>query len=217
MGLSASRFASAGTLRGAYAPPLKDVPLPAPLDPKLEKRYNIVVPDDKGPGDTMNVTINGHDVGIRIPQYVKNDRGQSRKIQPGDKFPYTYRERSRVIASTLPALPGAVIVESKPIIYSNVSKAFFTRQFNDQREQTEMSAQIGLLMQETQDMLLQKAVEAGCNAVLGINTNVTIDSAGENGNSKIVIVTFTGTPCVVSAAERMPVVAAKATLVPDYY
>ena len=70
-------------------------------------------------------------------------------------------------------------------------------------------------MQEAQTMLLQKAVEEGCNAVLSINCNISTDSSGEHGNSKIVIVTLIGTPCVVMPLSEMPSVEAKATIVPE--
>ena len=40
-------------------------------------------------------------------------------------------------------------------------------------------------MQEAQTMLLQQAVEEGCNAVLSINCNVSTDSSGEHGKLSI--------------------------------
>ena len=79
-----------------------------------------------------------------------------------------------------------------------------------------MSNQVGTLMQEAQTMLLQKAVECGCNVVLSISSNVSTDSSGDEGNSKLVIVTMIGTPCVVMPASEMPVVNAQATMVPDF-
>ena len=70
-------------------------------------------------------------------------------------------------------------------------------------------------MQEAQTNLLQKAVEEGCNAVLSINNNISIDSSGEHGNSKVVVVTLIGTPCVVMPLTQMPVVQAEATVIPE--
>jgi len=79
-----------------------------------------------------------------------------------------------------------------------------------------MSKHVGSLMQEAQTILLQQAVEAGCNAVLSINCNVSMDSSGEHGNSKIVIVTMIGTPCVVMPMSQMPAVQAEAIVVPEF-
>ena len=77
-----------------------------------------------------------------------------------------------------------------------------------------MSRQVGQLLQEAQTSLLQQAVEAGCNTVLSIHQNITTDSTGEQGNSKIVIVTLMGTPCIVMPLTEMPVVQAEATIIP---
>lgn len=215
MGLSASKFSDGGTLRGAFAPPLPGIVLPERLDP-VAKTYSVTVPDDKGPGDKMTFVIKGHEVSITIPIVVKSSYGSVRKIRSGDKFSFVWGDRDRVIASTLPSLPGAVVVEAKPILWANVSHAFRQLNWNDQKEQTSMSKQVGTLMQEAQTMLLQKAVECGCNAVLSISSNVSTDSSGDEGNSKLVIVTMIGTPCVVMPASEMPVVNAQATMVPDF-
>ena len=77
-----------------------------------------------------------------------------------------------------------------------------------------MSRQVGQLLQEAQTSLLQQAVEVGCNTVLSIHQNITTDSSGERGNSKIVIVTLMGTPCVVMPLSEMPIVQAEATIIP---
>ena len=78
-----------------------------------------------------------------------------------------------------------------------------------------MSRQVASLMQEAQTILLQKAVEEGCNAVLSINCNVSTDSSGDHGNVKIVIVTMIGTPCIIMPLSQMPVVQAEATIIPE--
>lgn len=78
-----------------------------------------------------------------------------------------------------------------------------------------MSRRLAPLMQEAQSCLLQQAVELGCNAVLSINMNISTDSSGDRGNSKIVIVTFVGTPCVVMPLDTLPVIEAHATLEPE--
>jgi uncharacterized protein YbjQ (UPF0145 family) len=184
---------------------------------------------DKKGGDMFYTTIDGEPVGIQIPEQVPvpNSNGTTKKIKPGDKFYYKYRHSNKVMASTLHALPGTIIVESKPMIYSNCSMSFFRFRLNDQNEQTTMSQMVGTLLQQAQEQLLQKTAEVGCNAVLGIHTNVTMDSSGSEGNSKIVVVTMTGTPCTVMKSSSSPsaaplppeevVVTAHAEVIPDFY
>ena len=58
-----------------------------------------------------------------------------------------------------------------------------------------MGRMVGSLMQEAQAMLLQQALEAGCNAVLGVQYNITNDSSGETGRKKMVIVSCYGKLC----------------------
>ena len=95
------------------------------------------------------------------------------------------------------------------MIFANVSLAFYANR-------TDVSRSVGGLMQDAQTKLLQQAVEMGCNAVLSINCNVSTDSCGERGDSKIVIVTLVGTPCVVMQSDILPVVQSEAYVVPDY-
>ena len=124
MGTGSSKFTNVGSLRGAYAPPLPNVVQPEKLDPEI-KKYRLVVPHDKGPGDKMVVMIKGREVSVRIPQNFVTPEGGSRRIRPGDKFIYESGDRDLVIASTLPSLPGATVVEAKPILYATASHAFF--------------------------------------------------------------------------------------------
>ena len=122
MGLGSSKFFSKGSLKGAYAPPLPGIVLPPKMDPKL-KTYKATVPHDKRPGDKMIFVIDGKEIAISIPRGKK----------PGEKFQFEYGNRERVIASTLPALPGATIVEAKPMIFANVSHAFYRNNLNDRK------------------------------------------------------------------------------------
>lgn len=161
----------------------------------------------------MIFNLLGNDVPITIPDRIKTKDGRTKITQPGDKFHFTYGNRDKVIASTLPSLPGTTVVEAKPMVFANVSHAFYAKQYNGQ--QSNMSRKVGSLMQEAQTILLQQAVEAGCNAVLGINSNISTDSSGEHGNSKIVIVTLVGTPCVVMRLDTLPAVESEAVLVPE--
>lgn len=67
-----------------------------------------------------------------------------------------------------------------------------------------MAKSIAELMQEAQEGLLSKAIDLGCNAVLGMTINITVDSSGPDGNSKIVLVTLCGTPCSVAPSKDLP-------------
>ena len=130
MGVSSSKHHSSGTLKGAYAPPLPNVVQPPKLNPTM-KQYKLTVPPDKGPGDTMTVEIHGRLVTVTIPPTVRMADGTVCKTKPGHKFTFEYGDRERVVASTLPTLPGTTVVEAKPIVWANASYAFYKRNYND--------------------------------------------------------------------------------------
>ena len=132
MGLGQSKYSSGGTLRGAFAPPLPGVILPEKLDPEV-KTYKITCPQDKAGGDKMVVAIKGTEVSVRIPLKHTTGDGSVRNTKPGDKFNFTWGDRDRIIASTLPNLPGAIIVEAKPILWANASLSFFQINYNDRK------------------------------------------------------------------------------------
>jgi len=202
MGNDSSKFTESGTLLGAYAPPLPDVARPPPLEGK--RVFKVVVPDGKTSGNTMEIRLpgSGRVATIRIPH-------RDPPLRAGDSFTHEIpAEINRVIASTLPSLPGALVVESKPIIWSSVSSTF--RDFS----QKAMGKAVGDLMQQCQAELLSRTIDVGCNVVLGVNMNVTMDSGGETGHSKIVIVTMTGTPCIIVQTSHMPTVEAEAVVIP---
>ena len=163
----------------------------------------------RSPGDEMELNLKGSVVKVKIPATIGDSDGRRRKIRPGDKFTFQWGFREKVIASTLPALPGATVAEAKPMIYANVAER------SSYSDRTVMSTRVGDLMQEAQTMLLQRAIELGCNAVLSINCNVSTDSHGSENNWTTVIVTLIGTPCVVMPLESMPLVEAEATLLPE--
>ena len=110
--------------KGASAPPLSGFVLPAPKDPEV-KKYAARVPEGKGGGDKMTLEIHGEEITITIPTHFASPQGGTRKIRPGDRFTFEWGHRDKVIASTLPSLPGATIVEAKPIIFSSVSLDFY--------------------------------------------------------------------------------------------
>jgi uncharacterized protein YbjQ (UPF0145 family) len=212
MGLASSRHTESGSLPGAYAPPLSGVTLPKPLH--SAKKFLVTVPHGKQGGDRMVVAVHGKHMSIKIPtmNVITADR-----YQAGEKFYYTQAaEVEKVIASTLPTVPGMEIVESKPIIWGTVSYSFFASNYNDQKEQTRMAKETGEVLKKAQEELLEQTVEVGCNAVLGMTFNITIDSSGEHGNSKIIIATAYGTPCVIMPMRTLPTVDAHAVVIPLY-
>jgi uncharacterized protein YbjQ (UPF0145 family) len=141
----------------------------------------------------MAVTIEGRRVELTIPENFDN-RKQT-------KFAYIYPgDVDKVIASTLQSVPGHEIVLSKPIIWSSVSLSLNL----GSKGQQHMEGQIGNLMQEVQEKLLSTAIDQGCNAVLGINFNVTNAGSGERGNLTMMIVAAYGTPCSVIPLEQLP-------------
>lgn len=203
MGGSASKHASNGVLKGAYVPPIAGITLPEM--PRGQKKYNITVPVDKTGGMAMNVLVDGKTVRVKIPQGKR----------PGDRFAYhRSAEIEKVYASTLPSLPGFEIVQSKAIIWGSVSYAFYSG--GGANGQQAMGGMVSRLLQDAQSQILEQAIQQGCNAVLGLTYNVTNDSSGDRGNSKQVIVTCCGTPCVVLPSARNTPVVVDAIVEPLY-
>jgi uncharacterized protein YbjQ (UPF0145 family) len=197
MGAESSTLKSGGTLVGAYGSPLPGVHLPEPRDPEPPLQtfdFEAVVPRDKRGGQKMVALIKGEKITLDIPIGMKS----------GDRFRFQ-RNVSRtivitrhVIASTLPTVPGMIIAQAKPIIWGSVSHAFGAGSTGS--GQQAMGRMVGTLMQDVQTQIMEQAVLVGCNAVLGMNFNVTNDSSGEYGSFKLVIVTVYGTPCTVVPA-----------------
>lgn len=198
MGAGRSKFAAKGSLAGAYAPKLEGVvDLPPKLDPTT-RTYSATVPAGKKGGDLIKLDMKGHKISVTIPTHkeAEDDKGKRRPIKAGDTFTFRWGEKNLVILSTLPSLPGTTIVEAKPMIYANVSEAFGEKKNGSPSTNTEAIGEtIAALMQEAQTKLQERTAEVGCNAVLGVNTNVGADTSGDG--SKLVIVTLTGTPCVI--------------------
>lgn len=206
-----------GNFGGAHAPALPESRrIAKSIDPFYEKQYWLVVPQGKTRGDYMTVTINDMLVSVKIPAFV-----EGRKPKGGDKFMYTHKASSQVISSTLPSIPGTVIVECKPIVFANLSMA-------GRLDQSGLavgglpdrgSILVQDLLQKAQAELLQKTAELGCNAVLSVQTNITIDSgviAGGSTRSNYFMVTLTGTPCTVVPINSLPAIEAEAELVPSH-
>jgi uncharacterized protein YbjQ (UPF0145 family) len=136
--------------------------------------------------------------------------------RPGESFQFKYVESSKhVITSTLPAVPGMVIFQAKPIIWGSVSHSYSSG--GGVKGQQSMGQMVGELMQEAQSEIMEQAVLAECNAVLGMTYNVTNDSSsGEHSSYKVVIVTVCGTPCIVVPAAEQPMVEANVIVEPLY-
>jgi hypothetical protein len=175
------------------------------------KKFLVNVPDGKKSGDEMVVAIDDYPVTIRIPK----EKTPGHLYRPADNFNYKRpAETNKVIASTLQTIPGMEVVQAKPIIWSTASHAFFKLRLNDQETQIHMTKKAGPLLAEAQEALLESTIAMGCNACLGITSNVAIDSSGDRGKSKIVMVTLMGTPCVILPTSNLPVIDAAVTLVP---
>lgn len=189
MGGQQSKVTSGGSLQGAYAPSITQVPRENLPSKNKKRTFAAHVPDTvRGVTDgmtTMSVSIGGANKRIKIPKGLKK----------GDKFTFSIVESEieKVFASTLPTIPGMEVVQSKPIIWGSVAHSFQAGQHNQQV----MGQRVGQLMQEAQSKILEQVLEHRCNAVLGMTFNVTNDSSGEYGRQKLVIVTACGTPCIV--------------------
>lgn len=103
--------------------------------------------------------IDGQNTGMVVPP----------RMFPGMKFEYKIEgEWRKVIGSTLHAVPGTTIVESKPIIWASSSYAYYHSRHNDQKEQITLGKNVGAMLERAQQALLERALAEECNAVLGI-------------------------------------------------
>ena len=134
----------------------------------------------------LDVTVDGKPYSVSIPAGLRS----------GDRFAFTVTndETRDVLVSTLHAIPGYNTIQSKSIIYGSIS----VYKYNQSSQGA--AGQIGTLIEKCTDAIRAKAIDQGCNAVLGIAYNVTNDSSGEYGREKTVVVTATGTPCIVVPA-----------------
>jgi uncharacterized protein YbjQ (UPF0145 family) len=179
---------SGGTFKGAFtcASGLDAQSKPRKL--RNKQKVNVAVPRGMRAGDSMVVMIEGEMVELTIPDNFDPTRST--------RFTYLYPgDVDKVIASTLQSCPGHEIVLSRPIIWSSVSSCDTG---NEENHQTEGHV-VGNLMRKVQEQLLATAIDEECNAVLGINFNVTTARSGEND---VLIVTAYGTPCTVVPSKR---------------
>ncbi|KAL7544546.1 hypothetical protein ACHAWF_007925 [Thalassiosira exigua] len=132
----------------------------------------------------LEVTVDGKPHSVVIPK----------GLRAGAKFRFSIHtdETDRVYASTLPSLPGMKILHAKEVVFGSVCA------YNWHQSGQGAASQVGKLIAKATDAVRGEAIDRGCNAVLGIAYNVTADSSGEYGREKTVVVTATGTPCVVA-------------------
>lgn len=187
---STMKECSVGTFKGAYTYASSGLDArDHPRKLRNSQKVNVTVPRGMRAGDSMVVMIEGEMVELTIPDSFDPTRS--------DRFAYMYPgDVDKVIASTLQSSPGHEIVLSRPIIWSSVSSCDTGNKENQLHTQGQV---IGYLMQKAQEQLLSTAIDEECNAVLGINFNVTNAWSGEND---VLIVTAYGTPCSVVPSKR---------------
>jgi hypothetical protein len=57
-------------------------------------------------------------------------------------------------------------------------------------------------LKKAQIQLLEKTIQVGCNAALGINTSITYDSSGRHGDTKTMIICLTATPSIAVTLQQ---------------
>ena len=183
---SQQTICDSGTLLGAS-------PSGASKPPPLRKtqKFMIKVPAGMKSGDNVTVDMNGKFVNLPVPRGY-----DGRVLKAGEKFEVVDPgDKGKVIASTLHALPGSTIVECKAMIFASVTQTCVI--YSNEASATGVSKSVAELLQKCQGELLERTIAVGCNAVLGISSTVASDSSGETGARKVIIVTMTGTPCIV--------------------
>ena len=208
MGGRSSKISSGGTLQGAFAPAIAAIPEENLPSLNRVRTYRTTVPSSvKGTSNgliKMSIMIGGKSISVQIPKGLKS----------GDTFTITKTEPEyeKIITSTLHMVPGMEIVQAKPIIWASVSYSFYS----GDTDQQSMGNKVGELMQNAQDQIIKQVLHGRCNACLGMSINITNDSSGESGNQKLVIVTATGTPCVVVPSTTALAVDANVVVEPLY-
>lgn len=124
--------------------------------------------------------------------------------EPGGSFIYEiHAETEKVFASTLHMIPGMDILFSKPVIWATVSHAFDASQCNQQEYESWVAKGTGSLLEAAQEALSEKAIDAGCNAVLGMTINIATTNGAQAENG-ILVATVCGTPCSLVSNDPAP-------------
>jgi len=181
----ASRF-----LESASSPMPQGIVLPPPPT----RPVIIQVPQPKNsrqpplrPGDTFAAKVDDKKkILVKVPEGAA----------PGQQVQVLIPEYSQMVASTLTGPPpGCKVYVEHPIIVANVS-----HQIQGPTKELASSKKVTTLMQKAQRDLLRKASFAGCNAVLGINFNITTTSSSSaSDTTTLALVSAYGTPCIVAS------------------
>lgn len=140
------------------------------------------------PGDTFAAKLEDKKkIQVKVPEGAV----------PGQQIQVRVPECSQMLASTLTGPPpGCKVYLEHPIIVANVS-----HQIEGFSKELASSKKVTTLMQKAQRDLLKKASFAGCNAVLGINFNITTTSSTSSAGTTttLAMVSAFGTPCIVAS------------------
>lgn len=194
---------------GAFASPTRPIN-PETIPGKRTRTFQTTVPPTtKGPtsGKTKKTLhIDGKAIHVTIP----------RGLRSGDSFTFSIEsyETDKIFATTLPTIPGMEVISSKPIVYASASRQANNAPGYDHKS---MAEEVSHLMQRAQKQLSEEVIRVECNACLGMAFNITNDSLGDTGRGKMVLVTVTGTPCVVVPAPKAPPVAQAEVLITPLY
>ena len=187
-----------GTLKGAYAEPLKGVELPETNGLKPSIVYNVKAPPGKClPGTQFVRKLHGEEVHLTVPEGFD-------RLKAG-RFKYTHLgDVDKVIATTLPTVPGYEMALAKPIVYGCETQIFDDRGFSGKPTVAKV---ITKLTQDAQNQVNSLAIEQDCNAVLGMQFNVAMSHPPTTDKTTTlckVAVTCFGTPCVIVPSANVP-------------
>ena len=142
----------------------------------------------------QQVDVRGRNVTAVVPEGARG--GDTISIPVPQEF-----DVKEVMCSTLPSLPGTTIRLARSIIYGTATNKSNVplQSLASFQPVDEPTSELPKLITQAHAMLKQQAAAMGCNAVLGITLNISIDSGGPNGCSKTSIITATGTPCFLVA------------------
>jgi hypothetical protein len=121
----------------------------------------------------------------------------------GGRFKYTHLgDVDKDIATMLPTVPGYEVALAKLIVYGCEIQIFDDRGFSGKPTVAKI---ITNLTQDAQNQVNSLAIEQDCNAVLGMQFNVTMSRPPTDGGSfcKVAVTCF-GTPCAIVPSASVP-------------
>eukprot|EP00462_Mataza_sp_D1_P026631 CAMPEP_0175131482 /NCGR_PEP_ID=MMETSP0087-20121206/6564_1 /TAXON_ID=136419 /ORGANISM="Unknown Unknown, Strain D1" /LENGTH=212 /DNA_ID=CAMNT_0016413771 /DNA_START=47 /DNA_END=685 /DNA_ORIENTATION=- len=195
MGAQPTKNYQAGTCPGAVFPAIPGKVHPATGGQTVQVQCPNP-PKGVKPGQSFNftATINGQNYSVTAPA----------GNQPGMPLAVNVPSNDHIVVSTLHCPPpGFKLLQSKNVIFGNTTLSFHGSSMI--KGQNLMGEQAGPLMIDAQRQMTNQAAQLGCNAVLGVNYSVTNDSSGDRGHVKMVLVTATGTACVIGLDDSIAV------------